>query len=209
MRRITRAVSLNHLVGAREQRGRHLDAEYFRGLVVFHRRVSAPAGRRASRPLGQCFTVPKAPVTLGPHPHPIAPEVSLGLPEGGRPAACHDACPVGDKHHHRPTPAQIRRRARRAIFNDPANRPAILNDSPVPQSRMRSGRELCGAKEQEALPCVSRMSPAASPRRRVRAGRRHTGRRAGPHASAGGVQTLRARCRHMRQLPRRSGMSAP
>jgi hypothetical protein len=34
------------------------------------------------------------------------------------------------------------------IFNDLANRPAILDDGPVPQARMRSGRKLGGAKEE-------------------------------------------------------------
>jgi hypothetical protein len=34
----------------------------------------------------------------------------------------------------------IRWRARGAIFNDPADGPAVLDDAPVPQPRMRSGR---------------------------------------------------------------------
>jgi hypothetical protein len=65
--------------------------------------------------LGQCFTVPKAPKTLSPHPLPISAEVSLGFRKCRRPATCHDACPVGGKHHNRSTPTPIPWRARRHL----------------------------------------------------------------------------------------------
>ena len=48
------ATSFDHLVGAGEQRGRHLDAACF-GRLEIHRSISpesAPAGRRVSRPSG-------------------------------------------------------------------------------------------------------------------------------------------------------------
>ena len=48
------ATSFDHLVGAGEQRGRHLDAACF-GSLEIHRSISpesAPAGRRVSRPSG-------------------------------------------------------------------------------------------------------------------------------------------------------------
>jgi hypothetical protein len=50
--------------------------------------------------------------------------------------------------HLTPNPAPIRWRARPAIFNDPANCPAILDDGPVPQARIRCGSKLRGAQQQ-------------------------------------------------------------
>ena len=44
-------------------------------------------------------------------------------------------------------PTPIRGRARRTVLDDPANRPAILIDGPVPQVRMRSGRKLRRAQQ--------------------------------------------------------------
>jgi hypothetical protein len=63
--------------------------------------------------------------------------------------------------HDRPTPPPIRRRARRAILNDPANRPAILDYGPVLQVPITRGRQPQGAKEEDHPPLNGGRFPAS------------------------------------------------